>query len=167
MIKRIKYIPLIAIIVLFSSCSFKSRTTPYIHIVNSAINSATPVGKKVLKMAHKMAYNRSVVIRGSCWNYIDVIYKKAGFKGYKNSRIVFNSNKGGPYIEVNMIQSGDWIYYINHSYHNVEHSAIFVAWLNYSQKKALMLSYSGKGRVPARYKVYNLSSVYRIKRGRL
>jgi len=160
------YLLLMIIMLLFNSCSTK-RTTPYIRTVNNAILFASPEGKRVLKTAHKMAYDKSVVVRGSCWNYINAIYKKAGFQGVKKNQIIFKGKKRGYYASQNMIQRGDWIYYINHSYYNVEHSGIFVAWMNYSKKKALILSYKGSGRVPGRYKIYDLSSVYRIKRGKL
>lgn len=166
MLKTKIYLLLLTIVVLFSSCATK-RTTPYIRTVKNAILFASPEGKRVLKIGHKMAYDRSIVVRGSCWDYINAIYKNAGFKGYKKSKIIFKGKKRGYYATQNMIQRGDWLYYINHSYHNVEHSGIFVAWMNYSKKQALMLSYKGSGRVPARYKIYNLSSVYRIKRGKL
>ncbi len=166
MLKIKIYLLLLIMILLFSSCSSR-RTTPYIRTVNNAILFASPEGKIVLRTAHNMAYDKSVVVRGSCWNYINAIYKKAGFNGYKKSKIIFKGSKRGSYADQKIIQRGDWLYYVNYSYHNVGHSGIFVAWMNYSKKKALMLSYKGSGRVPARYKIYNLSGVYRIKRGKI
>ncbi len=57
------------------------------------------------------------------------------------------------------------VYYLNHSYANIEHSAIFVDWLNRHQKNALMLSYAGQNRrTPAQLLPYDLSHVYRIER---
>ncbi|MBL7996243.1 DUF2914 domain-containing protein, partial [bacterium] len=53
----------------------------------------------------------------------------------------------------------------NHSYNNIEHSAIFIEWIDIENKIALMLSYGGESRrEPARYIPYDLSSVYGITR---
>jgi len=55
-----------------------------------------------------------------------------------------------------LIERGDWIYHINYSYAKVEHSGIFVDWVDRERKLALMLSYAGERRkTPARYKVYD------------
>ncbi|EDN71465.1 conserved hypothetical protein [Beggiatoa sp. PS] len=71
----------------------------------------------------------------------------------------------GPYAKLNLIQPGDFLYYINHSYEDIEHSAIFVDWVDSQNKQALMLSYGGESRQePARYLPYDLSHVYRIVR---
>ncbi|OAD19207.1 hypothetical protein THIOM_005170, partial [Candidatus Thiomargarita nelsonii] len=76
---------------------------------------------------------------------------------------VFKSANTGPYANINLIQPGNFLYYINHSYKNLEHSAIFIDWLDYDNKQALMLSYAGENRhKPARYFPYDLSSVFRI-----
>jgi len=158
-----KYIIISIFILLLSSCS--QRTTPYIHIVNRAIFNAKPIGKKILKTGHYLAYKRAKTIRGSCWDYINSVYNYAGFR--KSKKIIFKSSKRGPYAHKYMIEAGDWLYYINHSYHNIEHSAIFVAWIDVEKNLALMLSYKGgRSSNPARYKIYNISSVYRITRGK-
>jgi hypothetical protein len=161
----LKYLIVCLFILLLSSCSLKPRTTPYLPIVKKAIAKADPVGKKVLQTAHYMAYKRPKVVRGSCWDYINAIYIRAGF-GVKKQKI-FRGNKRGPYAPIYMLESGDWIYHINHEYRNIEHSGIFIDWVDLEKRQALMLSYKGgKSREPARYKIYTMKSVYSIKRGK-
>ena len=47
----------------------------------------------------------------------------------------------------------------------VGHSGLFIGWIDRQKRLALILSYAGENRkVPARYKVYDISSVYHIVR---
>jgi len=65
------------------------------------------------------------------------------------------------------IRPGDWLYYVNHSYGNIEHSGLFIGWTNRAAGQGLILSYQGERRnKPGRYRVYDLSSVYQILRAR-
>jgi len=156
---------LLFVVLFLSSCSLKPRTTPYLPIVKKAIARAEPMGKRILKTAHKMAYQSPKVVRGSCWDYINAIYIRAGV-GYKKQNI-FRGKKRGPYAPIYMIESGDWLYHLNHEYRGGEHSGIFIDWVDLEKRQGLMLSYKGgKSREPARYKIYTLTSVYSIKRGK-
>ncbi len=112
-----------------------------------------------------MTLERKEIIRGSCWAYSNAVYARNGFP-VKNRVTVFKGGKkNGPYAEAEQIEPGDWLYYINHSYNDVEHSAIFVKWINYDKRIALMLSYGGEKRKdPARYLAYDISHVYQIVR---
>ena len=105
-----------------------------------------------------------VIIPGGCWDYANEVYNRAGYPNQPRKRqTIFKSSKSGPYANISLIQPGDFLYYINHSYGDIEHSAIFVDWVDYNNKQALMLSYGGENRYePARYLPYDLSSVYRI-----
>lgn len=130
-----------------------------------AEKKASAEGRKILKTGRKMTLEDKKVVRGSCWDFANAVYNQAGFPNKKNKRrIVFKGKKKkGPYAKQKLIKPGDFLYYINHSYHGVEHSAIFVSWLSYEDKTALMLSYAGQNKkVPARYKAYDLSNVYHI-----
>ncbi|MDQ7015544.1 MAG: NlpC/P60 family protein [Gammaproteobacteria bacterium] len=119
-------------------------------------------GRSILRTARQMSLINKEILPGGCWDYIDTVYDRAGFKRHQR-QTVFKSKKRGPFASQNKIKAGDWLYFINHGYRNVEHSAIFIAWLDYKQKKAMMLSYAGERRkVPARYKEYDLRSVYQI-----
>ena len=138
------------------------------HLILAAEHKANPAGRKILAIGRKMALIDKVIITGSCWDYANEIYNRAGYPNHPKKRYtVFKGKKKGPYANIYSIQSGDFLYYINHSYGDVEHSAIFVDWLDYHNKHALMLSYGGENRrKPARYKSYKLSSVFRIIRAK-
>ena len=141
-------------VLLLSACSQKSTDA----FVNA---KATPSAWRVLCVGDKMIKD-GVLVKGSCWDYIDATFTKAG-SSRGNRVTVFKSKKHGPYAKASLIKSADWLYFVNGSYHNIEHSAIFIKWVNYKKKIACMLSYQGEGkRKPARYKNYDLSRVYNI-----
>lgn len=126
---------------------------------------ASKSGKKVLETGRKMTLVNKEIVVGSCWDYADTVYQRAGFSRQHQLRqtIFRGSQRKGPYADIRQIKPGDFLYYINHSYHDVEHSAIFIDWEDKNRKIALMLSYGGQNRKsPARYKPYDLSHVYRI-----
>ena len=128
------------------------------------LGAAVP-GSAVLAQGNRMVEDGEI-IRGACWDYIDTAYKRAGFPEAKR-KVVFKSKKAGPYADASLIQPGDWLYHINHSYKNIEHSGIFVEWEDRSAKQGRTLSYAGeKRREPGRYRVYDLRSVYQITRPR-
>lgn len=165
-----KYL-LIVCILLFTGCSSKSSRAhkhqqsyeAHYDIIMNAERRAEHAGARVLRTARQM-YQEGKIIRGSCWDYLNAAYNKAGYPYAKRRRIYFGS-KRGPYAPASLLQPGDWIYHINHGYNGVEHSGMFVSWINYDRKIALMLSYAGeRRREPARYKRYDLSSVYSIMR---
>lgn len=143
----------------FNSKISKGGGNPQV-IANAEANTAT-ANAKVLKQGRIMVTNKKIV-RGGCWDYINAIWNKAGFPP-KKRRTVFKSAKTGPYARAAKIQSGDWLYFINHSYGNIEHSAMFIAWEDEKNMQGYMLSYAGeRKKKPARYKVYDLSSVYQV-----
>jgi hypothetical protein len=132
-------------------------------ILDHAEASATPEARIVLIKAREMI-TTGVIVTGSCWDYIDEIFNRSGYGESKRS-LIFRSSLPGPYVDDVLIQEADWLYFINHSFHDVEHSSIFVGWTDFAQKQALMISYAGGNQSrPARYKVYDLSSVYNILR---
>jgi hypothetical protein len=137
----------------------------YDTVMIHAENKADSIGRKILYTGREMTVINAEILPGGCWDYANNVYNRAGFPTNKRKNI-FRSVKKGPYADVNLIQYGDWLYYINHSYGDIEHSAIFVDWVDLENKQALMLSYGGEQRQqPARYLVYDLSSVYQIVRG--
>ncbi len=137
----------------------------YDTVMIHAENKADSIGKKILYKGREMTVINAEILPGGCWDYANHVYNRAGFPTNKRKNI-FRSVKAGPFADVDLIQYGDWLYYINHSYNDIEHSAIFVDWVDKENKQALMLSYGGEKRQqPARYLVYDLSSVYQIVRG--
>ncbi len=135
-------------------------------IAKQAESSAAEDAKKVLETGRVMTLDSALILPGSCWDYANAVYDRAGYSwgGREN---VYKTVKAGPYADVSKIKGGDWLYYVNHSYGDIEHSAIFIDWLDMDQKIGLMLSYGGESRhEPARYMPYDLSSVYGITRAR-
>ena len=134
-------------------------------LLSQGEKQASPAGRKVLETGRKMTLDDKVIIPGGCWGYADAVYKKAGFESKKRKRVFNSKKKGGPYATTDQVQPGDWLYHINHGYKGVEHSSIFVAWIDEKKKIGLMLSYGGEHRKePARYRAYDLRSIYQIHR---
>ena len=133
-------------------------------IINQAIHDAnSTIQKNILQTSLSMVQNK-IVVKGSCWDYINRVYKNANVT---KKIVIFKNKKSGPYARVSQLRSGDWIYHVNHSYGDIEHSGLFVAWIDTSSAKALMLSYAGEGRsTPARFKIYNIDKTYNIIRAR-
>lgn len=134
-----------------------------------AEQKATPEGREVLATGRQMIEDE-LILPGGCWDYINEVYNRAGYPNQRSKRqtIFKGTKKRGPYADISQIQPGDFLYYINHSYGDIQHSAIFVDWVDYNNKQALMLSYGGENRQqPARYLSYDLSHVYRIIRAKM
>lgn len=168
---HIRLLAWIPILLILAGCAPSARL-PYsgvqsnhANLMRQAERNATPAGRKVLETGRRMTLDQRVIIPGGCWGYVNAVYNKAGYPSPMR-KCVFSGRKGRPpYADTRLIQPGDWLYYSNHSYRGIEHSAIFVGWIDRSRKIALMLSYGGEGRrQPARYKAYDLRSVYRIDR---
>jgi len=141
---------------LFTACSQKTPDA----FVQAKVE---PSAYRILCVGDRMIKD-GVLVRGSCWDYIDATFTRAGCSRAKRIT-VFRSKKHGPYANSKLIRPGDWLYFINGSYHNSEHSAIFIKWVDRKKKIARMLSYQGESkRKPARYKNYHLSKVYNIMR---
>jgi len=118
-------------------------------------------GNKILAIGKQVALVDKTVIKGSCWTFVNEIYRRAGSADDKT--VVFRSKKAGPYANAEMVKPGDWIYHINHSYNNVEHSAIFVCWKDFANRIAITLSYAGMNRnIPGKYGSYKLNNIYSI-----
>ncbi len=132
-------------------------------IVKESPYYRTHKGAWILAQADAMIED-GVVVRGSCWDYVDAVYNSAGATLSKRVRI-FGGSRQGPYAPIELIEPGDWLYFINTAYHNVEHSAIFVKWIDKRRGIAKCISYPGmKRHVPGRYSNYYLGKVFRIVR---
>lgn len=118
-------------------------------------------GSRVLAKGREMI-NAGVILPGGCWDYINALYTRAGYPESKRQR-VYKTAKRGPFASVNLVKPGDWVYFVNHSYNDIEHSSVFVDWVDKGRKQARMISYAGeRRREPARYMTYDLSSIYGI-----
>lgn len=170
-----KYLILFLVLIASTSCAISPSESDGIEkyesvddlktFLDSAEENASNEGRKILETSRVMIENQEVV-KGSCWSFINAVFKRSGFA--TNSReTIYKSKLKGPYAQIDLIKSGDWLYYINHSHRGIDHSAIFVGWIDLSKKEALMISYAGGNQEkPARYKKYDLSNVYNIIRAR-
>ena len=135
----------------------------YSALIGQALGRADPPARKVLMRAEGMVRDGTVV-RGSCWHYLDTVFSRAGFPADRRTT-VFHTSRKGPYAPKEMLRPGDWLYYINHSYGDVEHSGLFVGWVDRAKRRGLILSYAGEHRRrPGRYRIYDLRHVYHITR---
>ena len=123
-------------------------------------------GLRVIKEGYNMAVVSRTILRGSCWDFINKVYSNAGYPSARR-KTIYKKKKGSTFASPKLLQSGDWVYHINYSYHNVEHSAIFVCWKDYENRIAITLSYDGQNKyTPGKYGTYDLSGVYNIIRCR-
>lgn len=130
-------------------------------MLDRAEKSASPGGRKVLVKSRSMVEDGEI-LKGGCWDFINEVYNRAGFPAKKRAT-VYRTKKSGPFADQKKIQPGDWLYFINHSYKKIDHSGMFVSWVNFENKVALIMSYAGeKRRTPARYQNYDLTNVYSI-----
>lgn len=142
--------------------NYDNVDSSYLPLLSQAESQSSRAARNVLATARAMALNERTIIKGGCWDYLNAVFNRAGVS--KNT-ILKGAYKGGPYANPQEIQVGDWLYYINHGYNDIEHSGLFVGWVDEANKQALILSYAGESRhEPARYKVYDLSHVYHIMR---
>lgn len=130
-------------------------------ILASAEDKATPQGKTVLSTGRGMVEENKVV-RGSCWDYANAVYNNSGYKADKRVTPL-KSKYNGPYADLSTIQAGDWLYFINYSFKESDHSGIFVEWTDREKNRAVILSYiGGRKKKPGSYKIYDLRHVYYI-----
>ena len=146
----------------FLSGNYDNVDSEYLPILSNAETHSSPAAREVISTARKMALNERTIIQGGCWDYLNAVFKRAGVT---RDTIHKGTYGQGPYANSGEIEVGDWLYYINHGYNGVEHSGLFVGWVDEQAKQALILSYAGESRrEPARYRVYDLSNVYQIMR---
>nr|BDT27474.1 hypothetical protein BHI3_09400 [Bacteriovorax sp. HI3] len=166
-----KILIILALLTSLISCASASRSSDQdkidneTEILDRAESNATPGGRKILEVSRSMIADQDVVV-GGCWDYINAVYDRAGYPS--NQRItVYKSKFEGPYAKTETFEAGDWLYFVNHSYRDIEHSAIFVAWINEAKKEALMVNYiGGKKKKPGSYKRFILDNVYNVFRTR-
>lgn len=146
----------------FLSSNYDNVDSEYLPLLSNAENQSSPAAREVVSTARKMALNERTIIQGGCWDYLNAVFNRAGVS---RNTIHKGTYAQGPYASSSEIEAGDWLYYINHGYNGVEHSGLFVGWVDERAKQALILSYAGENRrEPARYRVYDLSNVYQIMR---
>jgi hypothetical protein len=128
--------------------------------LGEAIEHASPGARRVLETTRAML-NEQTVVRGSCYSWTNAVYRRAGGR----KQVAFHRNGREPFADSTLLRPGDWVFFINHSYGDVTHSAIFIAWINENTRDALMVSYAGGNRnSPGRFGEYELTNVYQLVR---
>lgn len=151
-----------AVLPAFLGGNYDNVDSEYLPLLSAAETQGSTAAREVISTARTMALNERTIIQGGCWDYLDAVFKRAGVSRDTLHKGTYGQ---GPYASSHEIQAGDWLYYINHGYNGVEHSGLFVGWVDEAAHQALMLSYAGENRrEPARYRVYDLSNVYQIMR---
>lgn len=105
-------------------------------------------------------------ISGSCWTYVNKVYDMAGFTSGKRD-VIYAAKKGTLIKDPSIIMPGDWLFHVNYSFRNVEHSAIFVCWQDKEKLLAVTLSHVGQNKYAGgNFGVYDLKGVYRVTRAK-
>lgn len=134
--------------------------------LKEAEDKATPGGRAVLAAARQMIAE-DLVVRGSCWDYANAVYVRAGFKGWRQQKVAYRARTRGPYADPGLVQAGDWLYIINHPPTLSTHSLIFVHWTDFPRREAMTVTYVGDRREqPGYYRTYDVSRIYQIIRPR-
>lgn len=129
--------------------------------------TATAAGERVLRTARRMVRRRTIV-RGSCYDYIERVFRRAGFPASRRER-VFTSPPEGPYAELGLIAPGDWLFIVSRPDLTppLTHSVIFVRWIDRAAGRAEVVSYAGgDARRPGGLVPYDLTRTYVIARAR-
>jgi hypothetical protein len=126
-----------------------------------AVGAST--GAKVIAAALALV-NNGTVVKGGCWDWVNRAYNDAGFT-VKKRQTVFQSKPEGPYVNNALIRPGDWISFLNLTYGEIGHSAIFLDWLDFERHSAITLEYAGENReIPGRYREYDIFKCYVVMR---
>ena len=157
-----KKLLIIGIICLFSISLFAEST---IEEKTKKVSKLSTPGGKVVKTALEKL-KAKIIIKGGCWDWVNYVFNEAGYSE-RNRKKVYWAKQKGPYADVSLLKSGDWIMFKNLSYGNVGHSGIFIYWIDYKQKEAMVLSYRGENsETPGRYKAYDIRYLFGIVRGK-
>jgi hypothetical protein len=135
--------------------------------------TTTTLGERARDIGEKIVDSRKRR-QGACWDFVNVVYTCAGYPE-KLREIAWPPEKkcdqNGPYLkDMDIIQPGDWIMHNNLEYlqrKGIEHSAIFVCWINEKQMSAKTLDYRGENKCEAgHYSEHTLTQVWRIVRAK-
>lgn len=84
---------------------------------------------------------------GSCWDWVDMVYKAAGMQEgpvtYQESTV--NHGKAIGEMDYADVCEGAWLYIWNGNKHGGEHSVIFEGWEDEERHVAKVISYPGAG----------------------
>lgn len=131
--------------------------------VDDSTSTALGSGYLVLKKGFELVES-NFKMSGSCWSYANKLYNVAGFAHAKR-KVVYSAKKGTLLKDPSLILPGDWLYHVNYSFRNVEHSAIFVCWKDKANLLAITLSHVGQNKYAGgTLGMYDLKGVYQVTR---
>lgn len=127
---------------------------------------AAPVGSPgaaVISAAVARIKNATIQ-SGSCYDFVQAVYTDAGITA-KQRKQIFIGKRVGPYAQASELKAGDWIYYDHLYAKNADHSVIFVAWISFGNRTALVIDYAGGNRPESgRYRIADLYKIWGITR---
>jgi hypothetical protein len=108
--------------------------------------------------------NNGKTVTGSCWDYLNAVYNAAGFPEAKRIKI-FNGKTEGPYCDPSLVKSGDWVMFNNLGYQGVGHSGLFIQWIDYESRTALIVDHPGLNKTSSgRYRIYDITELFGVVR---
>jgi hypothetical protein len=121
-------------------------------------------GQKIVKTAERIALEEKRAVVGSCWDFINAVYNEAGYP--ENKRVaIFKGSRNGPYANPGELKAGDWVMHINLEFNGVEHSSIFIRWVDRGRKIAKVMDYAGQNKnQPGSYGEHTYSKIFCILR---
>jgi len=134
-------------------------------VIAKRFSEGASTGAAVLRTALEMMEKKTLVV-GACWDFVNRAFTDAGFPASKRET-VFKGTGKGPYADPTLIKPGDWLYFVNLTFGNVGHSAIFVEWIDFDARSAITIEYIGqKKEMPGRFREYDITKCYAIFRGK-
>jgi hypothetical protein len=127
--------------------------------------TATRAGERVVRMGRRLVRRRTI-LRGSCFDYADRVFTRAGYPDSRRER-AFSGAIEGPFADLSTLAPGDWLYIVTHPERDPPstHSVIFLEWVDRAAGRASVLSYAGNNeRRPGGIVSYDVSRTYRITR---
>lgn len=136
----------------------------FVTMTSNLARGSTP-GAKVLGNALKKILDKTI-IKGSCYDWINLVYTELGYTGTKR-QTVWSGKETGPFADPLLLQPGDWIMFKNQTYGDIGHSGIFLGWLDFETRSAIVIGYAGQSRtMPGRFREYDISRLFGIVRGK-
>lgn len=135
----------------------------FLEMTEQAAKAKTSGGTVLAKALEKI--RDKTIIKGSCYDWINMVYTACGYKGKKRKNI-FWGRETGPYADPLLLQPGDWIMFKNLTFGDIGHSGIFLGWLDFKKRSALVIGYVGQNiSMPGRFREYEISRLFGIVRG--
>jgi len=126
----------------------------------------SPAGNKVVETGKRLSFDEKRIFRGSCWDFVTGVYQAAGYPDGKR-QVIFRREDKGAYADPGILEPGDWVLHYNLEFGNVDHSSIFIDWIDRDQALARTLDHAGMNRPePGRYREHRMTKIFMIMRAR-